>query len=76
VLDVQDHQRRCGDGTNPPRHKLTLRSALKVILSSEFPRSPTARFPLCALLRSFWALVSSPPWGFLNATVIVSASPS
>jgi hypothetical protein len=53
-----------------------LRSALKVVLSREFPRSLTARFSLCALLWFFCSSVSSPPFGFLNAIVIVSASPS
>src|SRR3954470_7657881 len=56
-------------------HELTLRSALKVILIRKFPRSPTARFPLWALLWVFCSSVSSPPLGFLNATAMVSDPP-
>jgi len=33
---------------------LTLRSALNVVFSKEFPRSPMARTPLWALLKAFW----------------------
>ena len=55
--------------------RLMLRSAVNVVFSNEFPRSPIARFPLWVLC-VFCSSVSSPPFGFLNATVMVSASPS
>jgi hypothetical protein len=49
--------------------RLTLRNALKVVLSSEFPRSPMARLPLWALLAVFCSSVSAQPEGFLVVTV-------
>lgn len=52
-----------------------LRSAWKVIFSSELPRSPMARRPLWTLL-SCWIAGSLPPLGFLNPTVKVPDSPS
>lgn len=48
--------------------RLTLRRALNVVLSREFPRSPMARIPLWTLLEVFWTSLSSPPLGLLNAT--------
>nr|QEO73603.1 hypothetical protein [uncultured bacterium] len=67
----------CGtDPTDPPRVDATLRSALKVIFSRALPRSPIARTPLCALLNCCWSAVSMLSFGFVNATVMVSASPS
>jgi hypothetical protein len=73
---MEDDEGGGGDGADLPRAELMLRSALKVVFSNEFPRSPIARFPLWALLWVFCSSVSSPPLGFLNATVMVSASPS
>jgi hypothetical protein len=42
---------------------LTLRSALKVVLSNELPRSPMDRRPLWTLLYVFWMPDSVPPAG-------------
>jgi hypothetical protein len=55
---------------------LMLRSALNVIFSSELPRSPMARMLLWALLNYCCSLINVPALGFLNATVMVSDSPS
>lgn len=62
----------------PIRHgsRLMLRKVLNVIFSSELPRSPMARRLLWALFSCCCAKVSRPPLGFLNATVMVSDSPS
>ncbi len=46
VVVVQEYQRCGGDRTDAPGLRLTLRSARKVIFSSELPRSPMARNPL------------------------------
>ena len=61
---------------SPMRHgfMLMLRSARNVILRSALPRSPMAQIPLWALLNVCWVSVSAPFLGFLNATVMVSAS--
>jgi hypothetical protein len=48
-------------GQSSAGHRLMLRGALNVVLSSEFPRSPTARLPLWALLWVFWSSVRCPP---------------
>lgn len=50
----------------PIRHgsRLPLRSARKVIFSSEFPRSPIARNPLWTLFRCFCIVVNLPCSGF------------
>jgi hypothetical protein len=56
--------------------RLTLRSARKVIFSSELPRSPMARNPLWALLNRYCIVVSLPCLGVLDATVMVCDSPS
>jgi hypothetical protein len=55
--------------------RLTLRRALNVVFSREFPRPPMARGPLWAVLKVFWTVDSSPSLG-LNATVMVAPSPS
>src|SRR3954470_9125247 len=49
--------------------RLTLRNALKVVLSSEFPRSPMARTALWARLNCWCTSVQARFFGFLNATV-------
>ena len=56
--------------------RLTLRRALKVVLSSELPRSPMARTALWARLNCCCMSVQAAFFGFLYATVIVVASPS
>jgi hypothetical protein len=66
------------DDTFPIRHgsRLTLRSALNVIFSRELPRSPMARRRLWSVLNCCCTRVSRAALGFLNATVMVSDSPS
>jgi hypothetical protein len=76
VVDVEDDEGGGDDGADLPRAEADVAQCLKVVFSNEFPRSPIARFPVWALLLVFCSLVSSPPLGFLNATVTVSASPS
>src|SRR3954453_1608127 len=56
--------------------RLTLRRALKGVLSSEFTRSPIARSALWARLNCCCTSVQARFFGFLNATVIVAASPA
>ena len=48
-----------------------LRSALKVVFSNEFPRSPIARIPLWNLLNACWLSVRKSLLGFLKAMVMV-----
>jgi hypothetical protein len=55
---------------------LILRSDLKVVLSRLLPRSPIARSRLWARLNVCCGSVSWPFLGVLNATAMVSASPS
>jgi hypothetical protein len=43
VLVVEQHEGGGGDRPDPPGQRLTRRSALKVVLSSELPRSAGAR---------------------------------
>jgi hypothetical protein len=76
VIDVEKDEGCCGDLADAPGAEADVAQGFEGGLSREFPRSPTARFPLWALLRVFCSSVSVPPWGFLTATVIVSASPS
>jgi hypothetical protein len=47
--------------------RLTLRRALKVVLSTEFPRSPIARTALWARLNCCSVVVQARLAGFLNA---------
>ncbi len=56
--------------------RLTLRRALKVVLSREFPRSPMARTALWARLNCYSMMVQDRFLGFLNATVMMACSPS
>jgi hypothetical protein len=43
VLVVQQDQRGGGDRADSPRARVTRRRPFKVVLSSEFPRSASAR---------------------------------
>ena len=76
MFDVEEDEGGCDDVADLPGARLTLRRALNVVFSKEFPRSPMARTLLWALLKVFWMPDSSPSLGFLYATVMVSASPS
>ena len=49
-------------------HRLTRRSALKVVLSSEFPRSASARVAECRALMVRCSAVSATPAGVLDRT--------
>ncbi len=50
MLVVEQDQGGGGDRADPPRQKLTRRSALNVVLSREFPRSARARVAECGAL--------------------------
>jgi hypothetical protein len=50
VFGVQQDQRRGGDRADRHGHRLTRRSALKVALSRELPRSASARVAECSML--------------------------
>ena len=60
MVNVQEHRSRGDDLPDPPRSRLTLRSARKVIFSSELPRSPMGRNPLWTLLSCFCTADSLP----------------
>lgn len=76
MLDVQDDEGGGDEVADLPRAEADVRRALNVVLSREFPRSPIAGTALCARLNCCCTSVQAVFFGFLNATVIVSASPS
>jgi hypothetical protein len=76
VLVVQEDQRCGGDRADPPRAEGDPTQPLKVVLSSEFPRSASARVAECRALIVRGSTVNVTPRVFLIGQLSLVFSPS
>ena len=74
VLSVEEDQRG-GDGADVPGTQADPAQCFEGGLSSEFPRSATARVAECRALTARWFTVSPPPAGVLNGQASRELSP-